>query len=55
MHKKLWNFINNNNMEHEGELKKRDREFDSDNKFNWCAWNNPQRIGKGTEDLEIRE
>ena len=24
-------------------------EGDSDTNFNWCTWNNPQRIGKGTE------
>ena len=30
-------------MEHEG---------DDDTICNWCTWNNPQRIGKGTGKLE---
>ena len=27
---------------------------DSDTSWGWCTWNNPQRFGKGIEDLEIR-
>ena len=29
-------------MEHEG---------DGDTSYNWCTWNNPERLGKGTEQL----
>ena len=42
--------LNNNNnkktMEHEG---------DGDTSYNWCAWNDLQRFGKGSGRLKIRE
>ena len=28
-----------------------EHESDGDTKYNWCAWNNPQRLGKGTWEL----
>ena len=31
-----------------------DHHGDSDTNYNCCIWNNPQRIGKGTEKIEIR-
>ena len=37
------------------ELKKTmEHEVDGDTSSNWCTWNNPQRIVKKLEDLEIR-
>ena len=28
-----------------------EHESNGDTNCNWCTWNNPQRIGKGTEKL----
>ena len=33
------------------ELKKLEHEGDNDTNYNWCTWNDPQRIGKGTGRL----
>ena len=32
-----------------------ENESNGETNFNWCTWNNPQSVGKGLEDLEIRE
>ena len=32
-----------------------EHECDGDCKYSWCAWKGPLRVGKGLEELEIRE